>query len=262
MRLVTSGDTYLQKGPAMIRALRACFVGSPWILTNPNDDATLYIGGYHNDPQFSIFTITVAQGGNQLWISSPTTNTVAITVFDENGLTDEGSKLFKILGYQSDGSGGLTYKLGTYVTGYETNVISIHARGNSGIFVMALSNDKAVGSCRTKSGLQDYFINGACNGSDFYGEVLTSPGSSLYYSPIMIPSTNVVSAVDNNGYCIMPLVFSYGSDKVDNAYIAYGNPAGPTSSGYVTMDGHGFAVHNSPWGDSYNMIFIGDPDKV
>ena len=105
-------------------------------------------------------------------------------------------------------------------------------------------------------------MNAARDVMDFYGEKRDNAGSSLYFSPIMIPSTNVVSAVDTNGYCIMPLVFSYGTDKVTNAYIAYGNPAGPTSSGYVTMDGHGFSAHVSPWGEGYNMIFIGDPDRA
>lgn len=269
MKLVTSGDNFLPKEEAMLHVLNNCFKDCSFINTTFSTGYRLVIGPYDEVDQNGLFLVTTSDGSDHIKYLNfqATTNVLGVPVFSNNDLTEAGSKLFKVLDYIVENN-EYKYKLGTYISGDGDNALSIHARGNSGLFFINLPGVAAhrivssLHAAKNEAAGNTAFLNSASDGSDYYSELLNSAGSNLHFSPILLPSTNAVSAIDTNGYCIMPLVFSYGTDKIDGSYIAYGNPAGPTSSGYVTMDGHGFAVHNSPWGDSYNMIFIGDPDKV
>lgn len=267
MRLVTSGDEFLPQTEAMLSTLNNCFKDCSFIQT-ASTGYQLWIGISAEGATDGLFRVSSSTSGGVRYLNfQATTNVLGVPVFNNNDLTEAGSKLFKVLDYIVENN-EYKYKLGTYISGDGNNALSIHARGNSGLFFINLPGTAAhriVSSLHAgtnEAAGNTAFLNSASDGPDYYSELLNSAGSNLHFSPILLPSTNTVSAVDTNGYCIMPLVFSYGIDKIDGSYIAYGNPAGPTSSGYVTMDGHGFSVHLSPWGDSYNMIFIGDPDKV
>lgn len=270
MRLVTSGDNFLPKEEAMLHLLINCFTGS-FVKTTFSTSSTIWIGASEagaSDGLFFVYPMTKSEESGITFLRfQATSNILDVPAFQNNNLTEAGSKLFKILDYKVEGN-EYRYKLGTYVSGDSGKALSIHARGNTGLFFINLQDATAhrivssLCAAKEQSGGNIAFLNSACDGTHYYTEFSESAGSNLHFSPILMPSTNAVSAIDTNGYCIMPLVFSYGNDKIDGSYIAYGNIAGPTSSGYVTMDGHGFSVHRSPWGDSYNMIFIGDPDKV
>ena len=67
MRLVTSGNEYLEKGHAMIKALANCFEDTPFNVTS--EPSGLYIDSYSSDPKpaplFS-FVVDLDGGGKYL----------------------------------------------------------------------------------------------------------------------------------------------------------------------------------------------------